>query len=118
MVNDPVLNTEKITPALIQYIVRKIVQEIQPQKIILFGSYARGDYGGDSDLDLFIMVEDGKESSRLIRRRIDGLLWGRRFPIDLIVRNKQEIEWNFKAKNSFYVHHIFEEGKVLYEKKC
>ena len=89
-----------------------------PQKIILFGSYARGNFGQDSDLDLFIAVEGGKESSRSIRRKIDGLLWGRRFPIDLIVKNKQEIEWNFKAKNSFYLHHIFKEGKVLYEKKC
>jgi len=118
MVSDPNLNTEHITPELIQYVVQKIVQEVQPEKIILFGSYARGDFGRDSDLDLFIAVDGGKESSRLVRRKIDGLLWGRRFPIDLIVRNKQEIEWNFKAKNSFYLHHIFKEGKVLYEKKC
>jgi len=82
---DERLSTEKITPELINYIVEKIVREIEPEKIILFGSYARGDLGGDSDLDLFI-IKDGKESSRKMRRTIDALLWGRRFPVDLIVR--------------------------------
>jgi predicted nucleotidyltransferase len=60
MVSDPNLNTENITPELIQYIVQRIVQEVQPEKIILFGSYARGDFGQDSDLDLFIAVEGGE----------------------------------------------------------
>jgi len=44
MNRDPNLATEKITPELIQYIVHKIVQEVQPEKIILFGSYARAIY--------------------------------------------------------------------------
>lgn len=35
---DPRLQTEKITPELIDYIVEKIVREIQPEKIILYGS--------------------------------------------------------------------------------
>jgi len=110
------LSTEKITPELIDYIVEKIVQEIQPEKIILFGSYARGDFERDSDLDLFI-IKDGKESSRIMRRKVDALLWGRRFPVDLIVRKPKEVEWNFRAKNPFYLYHIFKDGKVLYEKE-
>lgn len=50
---DEKLRTEKITPELIDYIVEKIVREIQPEKIILYGSYARGDFHEDSDVDLF-----------------------------------------------------------------
>ncbi len=65
---DQTLNTEKITPKLVQYIVDKIVREIKPKKIILFGSYARGDFSKESDLDLFIVVEKVEESSLLIRR--------------------------------------------------
>ena len=110
------LNTEKITPELINYIVEKLVREIQPEKIILFGSYARGDFDRDSDLDLFI-IKDAKESSRIMRRKVDALLWGRRFPVDLIVRKPKEVEWNFRAKNPFYLYHIFRDGKVLYEKE-
>jgi len=113
---DERLSTEKITPELINYIVEKIVREIQPEKIVLFGSYARGDFERDSDLDLFI-IKDGEESSRIMRRKIDALLWGRRFPVDLIVRKPKEVEWNFRAKNPFYLYHIFKDGKVLYEKE-
>lgn len=60
MVSDPNLNTENITPELIRYVVQKIVQEVQPEKIILFGSYARGDFGRDSDLDLLSQWMAGK----------------------------------------------------------
>ncbi|MEW5766294.1 MAG: nucleotidyltransferase domain-containing protein [bacterium] len=116
MSRDQRLNTEKITSELIDYIVAKIIREIQPEKIILFGSYARGDFNQDSDIDLFI-IKESKESSRMIRRKVDGLLWGRRFPMDIIVRKPAEVEWNFKAKNPFYLYHIFKNGKVLYEKE-
>jgi predicted nucleotidyltransferase len=116
MMIDQNLRTENVTPKLIKYIVNKIVREVQPAKIILFGSYARGDFDKGSDLDLFIVVEDDRESNRVIRRQVDELLWGRRFPVDLLVRKKKDIEWNFRAKNPFY-NDIFKEGKVLYEKK-
>ncbi len=110
------LNTEKITPELINYIIEKIVQEIKPEKIILFGSYAKGNFNQDSDLDLFI-IKESEESSRIVRRKVEALLWGRRFPVDLLVRKPEEVEWNFRAKNPLYLHHIFKDGKVVYEKK-
>ncbi len=110
------LATTRITPELIEYVVQKIAREIQPEKIILFGSYARGDFNQESDLDLLI-VKDGEESSRMVRRRVDALLWGREFPVDLLVRKPAEVEWNLRAKNPFYLHHILKEGKVVYEKK-
>jgi predicted nucleotidyltransferase len=116
MTIDQKLSTTRITPELLDYIVQKIVQEIQPTKIILFGSYARGDFSPDSDLDLFIII-DTPESSRVVRRKIDALLWGRMFALDLIVRNLTEVQWNLKTKNPFYMQHILKEGKVLYEKK-
>lgn len=113
---DQKLNTEKVTPQLLDYVVEKIIREIQPEKIILFGSYARGDFNLNSDLDMFI-IKDGKESSRIMRRKVEALFWGRRFPVDLIVRKTEEVEWNFRAKNPFYLSHIFKDGKVLYAKE-
>lgn len=114
---DEKLRTEKITPELIDYIVEKIVREIQPEKIILYGSYARGDFHKDSDVDLFI-IKDSEESSRMLRRKVEALLRGRRFPLDLRVRKSSEAEWNFRAQNPFYLYHIFKEGKVLYDKNA
>lgn len=112
---DKKLQTEKITPDLIEYIVDKIVQEIQPEKIILYGSYARGDYEKKSDLDLFI-VKDSEESSRMLTRNVDSMFNSRQFCLDVRVRKPSEVEWNFRAQNPFYLYHIFKDGKVLYEK--
>ncbi|MBN2088936.1 nucleotidyltransferase domain-containing protein [candidate division KSB1 bacterium] len=88
---------------------------MEPEKIILFGSFARGDATSESDLDLF-SIKKSHESSRLLRRKIDALLRGRRFSLDLIVRKPEEVSWNLQVMNPFYLSHIFKEGKVLYEK--
>jgi len=112
---DEKLQTKKITPELIDYIVEKIVHEIQPEKIILYGSYARGDFHKDSDLDLFILKDDNAPS-RALERKIDDLLTGRLFSLDIRVRKSSEVAWNFRAKNPFYLHHIFKQGRVLYDK--
>lgn len=113
---DKQLNTSKITPELIDYIVNKIVNAINPEKIILFGSYARGDYSKDSDLDLFI-IKDGDHDSRKITRKVRDLLWGRMFPVDLWVRKTKEVQKRFDIGDHFYIYHIFKDGKVLYEKQ-
>lgn len=112
---DSRLATSIITPALLRYIVEKIVHAINPQKIILFGSRARGDARDDSDVDLFI-IYDGDESIRDVRRKVDLLLWGRHFGVDLFVRTPYQVKLNIDDGNPFYTHHIFGEGKVLYER--
>ncbi len=113
---DEKLATSKITTQLIDYIVEKIVKAIDPEKIILFGSYARGDYKKDSDLDLFI-IKDGDHNSRMMRRKVDSLLGDRKFPVDLFVRKTEEVKRRFEIGDHFYLYHIFKDGKVLYEKK-
>ena len=52
---DARLQTKQVTPAVLAYIVEKIVREIAPKQIILFGSRARGDENDLSDIDLFIV---------------------------------------------------------------
>ena len=108
------LSTNEITDGLIKYIIDKIVKEIHPDKIILFGSYAKKTATKDSDLDLFI-IKDGKVENREIRRKIDLLLFGRRFGVDIIVRKPQEVYANLRDNNPFYVYHIFRDGKVVYD---
>jgi predicted nucleotidyltransferase len=113
---DERLNTRQVTPELIAYIVEKIVREIDPQKIILFGSRARGEARDDSDLDLFV-IQDSQTANRQVRRRIEHLLWGREFSVDLIVRTSEEVARNVADHNPFYTKHLLKEGRVLYERR-
>ena len=112
---DPRLQTKQVTPELISYIVEKIANSVAPQRIILFGSQAREESTQMSDLDLFI-VQDSKMSNREMRRKIEHLLGGRRFGVDLLVRRPEEVERNVDDGNPFYTRHILEEGRVLYER--
>jgi predicted nucleotidyltransferase len=109
------LQTKHITPELIAYIVEKIVRDTAPRKIILFGSYARQEATEESDLDLLV-IQDSQSTNRQVRREIERLLWGRRFGVDLIVRRPEEIARNLADGNPFYTHHVFREGRVLYER--
>lgn len=113
--DDPQLRTSHITPAIIQYVADKIARAVNPQKIILFGSWARGEMTESSDVDLFV-VHDSGLSNREMYRRIARLLWGRLFGVDLIVRNPQDVALNLADNNPFYTHHLFRDGKVLYER--
>jgi predicted nucleotidyltransferase len=112
---DPRLRNRQITPDLIAYIVARIVQAVSPKRVILFGSHARGEATSSSDLDLFI-VQDSRVSNRQVRREIDRLLWGRRFGIDLIVRTPEDVARNVADGNPFYIRHLLQEGRVLYER--
>jgi predicted nucleotidyltransferase len=89
----------------------KIVRKFQPRMIVLFGSYAWGDPGPDSDVDLLIVKDT--ESTRKTAMEIDGFLFPRPFPIDLIVYTSQQVERRKKA-GDFFINDILRKGKVLY----
>ena len=112
---DARLQTRRVTPDVLAYIVEKIVRAVAPRQVIVFGSQARGTPGETSDLDLFV-VNDGLLSNRQLRRVIERLMAGRQFGIDLVVRRPEEVARNIADGNPFYTRHIFGEGRVVYER--
>lgn len=95
--------------------VKQIVEEIEPDKIVLFGSYAYGDPTPGSDVDLLIILETdapSKERSWSISR----LLLPRPFPVDILVKTPQEVEQAL-AKGDLFLREILARGKVLYERR-
>lgn len=98
----------------LQNITGKIAKEFQPEKIILFGSYAWGNPGPDSDVDLFIIKDT--DQSRLDRgREVERIIYGSDFPIDVLVYTPAEIERRLQIQD-FFIHDIITKGKVLWMK--
>ena len=99
----------------ISNIVDAIVDICNPCKIILFGSYARGDNNHDSDVDLCILIKNLKSQKEVysqVRREFykKNLV----FSFDLIIQDAEKFER--QVNNPKYIYGIIEkEGRVIYE---
>ena len=95
--------------------VKRLAATLQPEKIILFGSYAYGAPTPDSDVDLFI-IKDGDKKQNYIAASL--LLYPREFPVDIIVRTPKEVSEALKGgkDNSFFIREIIKKGMVLYDR--
>ena len=94
--------------------VRRIVDELDPDKIILFGSFAHGTATPDSDVDLLVIMETDATSPER-SWSVSRLLIPRPFPVDILVKTPAEIE-RALAKGDFFVREILARGRVLYER--
>ena len=101
--------------SLILQLVDSIVQGLTPEKVILFGSQAKGQVDEDSDIDLLI-VADSKQDRLERTWRVYRLLKGKRnSPLDVIVLTPREYE-EMKNRGYPFIREIEEEGTVLYER--
>lgn len=100
-----------IDEAKIREVAQKIAAEFYPDKIILFGSWAWGSPGPDSDVDLFIIKET--EDTRKCAMEIDGFVFPRPFPIDIIVYKPSQVAKR-EEEGDFFINEIIEKGRVLY----
>jgi predicted nucleotidyltransferase len=99
---------------IISEIVKKIASGYDPDKIILFGSYATGNPNEDSDLDLFI-IKDSELPRPQRTVQVRKMLYGSMVPIDLIVYTPKEIAEAKEDKYSF-VYEVLNSGKTVYER--
>jgi predicted nucleotidyltransferase len=99
---------------IIQRMVSLIIRDYHPEKIILFGSYARGDAGPDSDADLLIVMNAGK-NRRLRKIEILSRLAGIGLPKDIVIVTPEELE-KYADKIGTIVYPAVREGRILYEK--
>jgi|SRR5690554_3910631 len=101
-----------ITPDKINEVVERIVVNVKPEKIFLFGSYVNGSPTEDSDLDLLVI----KEMDIAIHKRnseVKQYLRGIKIPLDIFVYTPLEIE-QYKKSEFGFVSHILKEGKLIY----
>ena len=98
--------------AILDDIIRRIVEVAQPEKIILFGSAARGDMGPNSDVDLLIIKEgaDALELMGDIYMNFDGV----GAAVDAIVVTPDDVE-RYKDTHALVIKPALQEGTVVYE---
>ena len=97
--------------AAIRRFARRIAERFEPDKIILFGSYAYGKPHAESDVDLLVIMRTRNVVDQSIRIKT---AFDRLFLFDLIVRTPWQIERGLKDDN-WFLREIIEKGKVLYE---
>ncbi len=106
----------------IQKIAKQIAEKFRPQRIILFGSYARGNPTPESDVDLLVVMDVGEEDINQVRSQIyesfDSPLWsGESFlPVRLEVHIMKPDEFEGSLlRRGVFVTNIAVEGVVIYE---
>jgi len=101
--------------SLVADIVQRIVRTAQPQKIILFGSRARGNARPDSDFDLLV-IKDSDEPGYRRDASLYLALAGLNTPVDVMVYTPEEVrEWSTVPQA--FITTAVREGKVVYERK-
>ncbi len=105
-------NGHRRVPArAIRAVVKQIAAQFEPEKIILFGSYAYGNPKSESDVDLLVVMETplrNSEQAAQIVRAIDY-----HFGMDLLVRHPKQLKERVALGDSF-LREIIEKGKVVY----
>ncbi len=103
---------ETVGQSLVDEIVRRIVEVAQPERIVLFGSAARGHVGPDSDLDLMV-IKSGVSHRRRLAQQIHLNLFGLGVPVDIIVVTPEDIR-AFGEKVGTVIGPALREGKEIY----
>jgi len=96
----------------VQDIVEQLVLKYRPQKIILFGSAARGEYDMVNDLDFLIIKEDVPHRGLDRLRELEQII-EKDIATDMIVYRPEEFEQRLRLGDPF-IKAILEEGQVLY----
>ena len=103
----------QLDPKLVEEIVRRIVETVHPEKIILFGSLARGDARPESDLDILVIAQSQEPRFRR-SAPLYGILSDIFIPMDILVYSPEEVE-EWSGVRQAFVTTAIREGRVLYE---
>ena len=96
----------------IEDLTSQIARNFNPERIILFGSYAYGQPGADSDVDMLVVLRfKGKPVRKAIeiRNKVNPGI-----PVDLIVRTPEQVAERI-ANNDWFMREIVEKGRTMYE---
>jgi predicted nucleotidyltransferase len=105
----PILDRD---PALAEIVLR-IVATLDPDRVYLFGSVARGEGHGSSDYDLMVVVSDPQEPTHRLAQRAHSALWGLRVAVDVVVWSADRFDRRAHL-NASLAGTVLREGVLLY----
>ena len=105
------MKTQGLDQETLDDIIRRVVETAEPERIILFGSAARGEMNRHSDVDLLIVKEGG--DARL-RARIYEKLYGVRVAVDAILVSPADVE-RYGNSHALVIKPALQEGRVVYD---
>lgn len=98
--------------AKLDELVNRIVQAAHPQRVLLFGSSARGEAGRHSDIDVLVVMPDGTHRRHTAQRIYRNLI-GFGLPVDVVVATTTDLDRYGDSPGLIYREAI-REGRVLY----
>lgn len=107
--------SKRVTKRELRWAVDRLVEALEPEKIILFGSYAYGKPNPDSDVDVLI-VKSSDERPTILTGNAYRSVWGKTFPMDILVRTPQWMQDRLEIGDSF-IQEISKRGRVLYDRQ-
>jgi predicted nucleotidyltransferase len=102
-----------ISQETIAEVTKRLVKVYNPIKIYLFGSYAYGTPHEDSDLDIFIIVDESKEKAHLRARAASDVLWDLGISKDILIYTQKEFAERIEDPSTL-CSLVQKKGKVLY----
>mgnify|MGYP001570522130 CR=1 FL=1 len=99
----------------VKRLAEKIKNDYQPEKIFIFGSFAKGKINPDSDVDFFIIKKTAKPR-RERQREVARLLLDRRIAVDVLIFTPREAA-SRKAMGDNFIIDILKTGKLIYAKR-
>ena len=98
---------------LLQEVTRRIVATVKPQRVLLFGSAARGRVSKDSDFDVLVIMRDPVHR-RQTAEKIYRNLHGTGIAVDIVVATEKDLE-KYGQRAGTILKSALQEGRVLYE---
>ena len=101
-----------LDPHVLEEIVRRVVAVARPERIVLFGSAARGEMGPHSDVDLLVIAD--VEDRSAVTGRIHRRLRGEHAAVDAIVVTPADVA-RYRNSHALIIKPALQEGRVVYE---
>jgi predicted nucleotidyltransferase len=101
-----------VKQAVLRDVIRRVVAAADPEKIILFGSAARGEMGRNSDLDLLV-IKSGKFDHGRLTNRIYRHLYDAEAAVDIVLATPEEVE-RYRDTPCLVICPAMREGKLVY----